>query len=153
MPIYFLPCIAHQTYLSRALPSSAQSPTTFLKPDVSLTGDGDGGGTSPSDTAAARWVLPVVRGAMDLGVGVEEEEEGEEETEVRRMLVTKARCCGLLAAADAVSSLQQETDEGESCLHITLCRLPVVCMWCVRCAWVCACRVVQWSLDLMMRVV
>lgn len=65
---------------------------------------------------------------MDLGVGVKDDDDEEEEgEEVRRMLVADARCCGLLAAVDAANnSLQQEADEGESCLHITLYRLPVV---------------------------
>ena len=119
------PAPARQTYLSRALPSSAHSPTIFPKPDAFLVGNGDDKGTPPSD-ATARWELPAVRGAMDVGVGVEEEEE---DAEVRRMLVARARGCGLLAAVDAASSLRQEADEGESCLHIALCRLPVrVCV-------------------------
>jgi len=63
---------------------------------------------------------------MDVGVGVVEEEE---DAEVRRMLVARARGHGFLAAADAASSPRQEADEGESCLHIALCRPPVWYAW------------------------
>ena len=87
---------------------------------------------------------------MDVGVGEEEEEE-EEEAEVRRTLVARARGCGLLAAADAASSPRQEADEGESCLHIALCRLPVRSVCGVGCVggFVSVGQAVEWMMMMM----